>query len=392
MSKYIKNQSSTDPWIIDESSQTWLLGRKATISVTGEPAIVVPAGNDGNLIKLKGDLEASGAGSEGLHIEGDDTMVRIARSSRIEAEDGIYIASSGSVIKNAGVIDGGERGIGSDSTLDIVNSGRISGETAVSLLGDSTVTNAKGGVIDGGTVGIRISTFGGAEIVNDGRIISDGLAVLINSAGDSGLINTGRIVGDVQFGAGNDRIDIAQGRVTGQVAGGLGSDIYAIGRKTFDLVENADGGYDTVYASASHALGDAFEVLWLAGERSIDGTGNELSNELIGNIGDNVLKGKDGNDRIIGHQGDDLLIGGDGQDHFVFTPGDDRDVIEGFDVTSEYIALLDFGFNSFDDVQPFLKQKGDDTWIVLGDGDRIILRDIDASSLADGSIVFNVPM
>jgi len=392
MSKYVKTQDSTDPWIIDESSQNWLLGRNATITVTGEPAIIVAAGNDGNTIMLKGDLDANGAGSEGLHIEGDDTIVRTSRPSRIEGEDGIYNTSSGSLIRSAGVIDGGDRGIGSDAAIDIVNRGQISGDNAIALLGDSTVTNLKGGVIDGDAVAIRISTFGSAEIVNDGKIIADGLAIQVNSAGDSYLTNTGRIVGDVQFGSGNDRLDMVDGRITGQVSGGLGHDTYVIGKKPVDLHENMDGGYDTVYAFASHALGANFDVIWLGGDASIDGTGNGLDNEVYGNTGDNLMRGKGGDDRIIGHQGDDVLVGGSGEDHFVFRPGYDRDVIADFDVAQEYIALLEFGFDSFDDVQSHISQHGDDTWISLGGGDRLILKDADADSLTSANFVYNIPM
>lgn len=392
MSKYVKNQSSTDPWIIDESGMNWKLGAQATIAVEAEPAIIVAVGNDGNTIRLKGDLDAGGTGSEGLHVEGDDTTVRIGKSSRIDGEDGIYNTGSGSVIQNAGTIDGGERGIGSDAALDIVNRGRISGDTAISVLGEASVTNLKGGVIDGGSVGIRISTFGSAEIVNEGRIVGDGLAIQVNSAGDSDLTNHGRIVGDIQFGAGNDRFDMTDGRIIGQVSGGLGHDTYVVGKKPVDIVENAGGGYDTVYAFASHALGDNFDVIWLSGDRAIDGVGNALDNEVHGNSGDNLMQGKGGDDRIIGFQGDDVLEGGGGNDHFVFRPGYGKDIVTDFDVAQEYVALLEFGLDSFDDVQPHISQKGDDTWISLGSGDRIILRDVDAGNLTEANFAYNIPM
>lgn len=39
MSKYVKNQDSSDPWMIDESNQTWTLTKNATIAVVGEAAI-----------------------------------------------------------------------------------------------------------------------------------------------------------------------------------------------------------------------------------------------------------------------------------------------------------------------------------------------------------------
>jgi Ca2+-binding RTX toxin-like protein len=391
MSKYVKSQDSTDPWMIDESNQTWTLGKNATIAVAGEAAINIAAGNTGNTIKLRGDLDASGAGSEGLRMEGDGTIVQIRKSSLIEAEDGIYNNSAGSRIENFGIIEGTDRGIASDGAIDIVNKGKVSADAAVNLLGDSSVTNLKGGLIEGDTVGVRISTFGSADIVNDGKIVADGLAVHVNSAGNSTLTNNGKIVGDVQFGSGNDRIDTVDGKITGQVSGGLGHDDYVIASKKIDLFENAGGGYDEVTSYVSHKLRTNFEVLYLAGEDDLKGTGNGLDNSLKGNSADNILRGKGGEDRIDGAGGDDLMFGGSGPDTFVFKPYYDHDTIVDFDAAEDYVAILEV-FDSFDDVAPLISQHGSDTWISLGSGDRLILKDVDAGDLNEDNVVFNIPM
>lgn len=391
MSKYVKIEDSTDPWMIDESNGLWTLGKNATIAVAGEAAINIAAGNTGNMIRLKGDLEASGAGSEGLRMEGDDTIVQIRESSLIDAEDGIYNSSAGSTIKNSGIVAGKDRGIASDSAIDIVNKGKVSADAAVGVLGDSSVTNLKGGLIEGDTVGVRISTFGSANIVNDGKIMAEGLAVHVNSAGSSTLTNNGKIIGDVQFGSGNDRIDTAEGKIIGQVSGGLGHDDYVIASKKIDLSENFNGGYDEVYSYVSHKLGANFEVLYLAGEDAVKGTGNGLHNALKGNSTDNILRGKGGEDRIDGLAGDDLLIGGAGPDTFVFKPNYDHDTVVDFDAAEDYLAILEI-FDSFDDVAPLISQHGDDTWISLGGGDRLILKDVDAADLNEDNVVFNIAM
>ena len=49
-------------------------------------------------------------------------------------------------------------------------------------------------------------------------------------------------------------------------------------------------------------------------------------------------------------------------------------------------------FDSFDEVAPFISQHGDDTWISLGGGDRLILKDVDAGDLNEDNVVFNIPM
>lgn len=391
MSKYIKTQDSSDPWLIDESNGLWTLGKQATISVANEAAIQVGLGKNDNVIRLRGDLDAQGAGSEGLRIEGDGTSVDIARSSRITAEDGVYNTSTGSLIENAGFIDGGDRGIASDSGIAVINSGRIAGDAAITVLGEATVTNLKGGLIEGDSVGVRVSTFGSADIVNDGKIVAGGLAVHVNSAGDSNLTNNGKIVGDVQFGSGNDRIDTVDGRITGQVSGGLGHDDYIIASRKIDLSENLGGGYDEVTTYVSHKLRANFEVLYLGGENALKGTGNGLDNSLKGNSADNILRGKGGEDRIDGAAGDDLLIGGSGPDTFVFKPNYDHDTIADFDAAEDYLAILEV-FDSFDDVAPLISQHGNDTWISLGGGDRLILKNVDAAELNEDNVLFNIAM
>lgn len=392
MSKYVKNKDSNDPWMIDESNQVWTLGNKATIAVTGEPAINIAAGNDGNLLKLRGDIDAKGAGSQGLFIEGDNTTVRIRASSLIEARDGIYNTSAGSFIENKGVIDAKTRGIASDSDIDIVNSGRISADSAIAVLGEATITNLKGGRIEGDAVGIRVSTFGSADIINHGKITAEDSAIVVNSAGNSELNNYGKIVGDVMFGAGHDRIDSAEGKIVGKVSGGPGNDDYSIGSRKFNLVESFNSGYDRVFSSADHTLRKNFEELQLAGDKSVDGTGNGLNNMVRGNEGDNVIRGKGGNDYLGGNGGEDLLVGGGGGDYFIFNTSDGHDTIADLNIAKDDVALLVDGYDSFDDVAPHISQHGDDTWISLGGGDRIILKNIDADDVTEDTIIFNIPM
>ncbi len=70
------------------------------------------------------------------------------------------------------------------------------------------------------------------------------------------------------------------------------------------------------------------ERLTLSGSGNAAGTGNSLSNTILGNIGNNVLKGLggrdnmsggSGNDGLDGGIGNDTLAGGAGADAFVFS-------------------------------------------------------------------------
>ncbi len=60
----------------------------------------------------------------------------------------------------------------------------------------------------------------------------------------------------------------------------------------------------------------------------IDGTGNELDNQIWGTDGNNVLRGEGGIDDLIGYSGNDYLDGGNGPDRMWGGIGDDSYVID----------------------------------------------------------------
>ena len=95
--------------------------------------------------------------------------------------------------------------------------------------------------------------------------------------------------------AGNDRLDGGAG--ADRMLGGTGNDTYVVDNAG-DVVDETDGdGTDTVQSSISFSLADgahaigSVENLTLTGTASINATGNELDNVLIGNSAANVLIG-----------------------------------------------------------------------------------------------------
>ncbi|WP_421580909.1 calcium-binding protein [Shinella sp. M31] len=103
--------------------------------------------------------------------------------------------------------------------------------------------------------------------------------------------------------------------------GGGGDDTYIVSSKYDYTFEQANEGNDSVLSSYAGLteLFDNLENLILTGTADSKGTGNKLSNIIVGNGGDNVLKGKEGADKITGALGADDLYGGTGKDTFVFT-------------------------------------------------------------------------
>jgi Ca2+-binding RTX toxin-like protein len=138
-------------------------------------------------------------------------------------------------------------------------------------------------------------------------------------------------------GGGDDTLDGGGGVDT--LHGGQGRDTYFVDNILDQVIEGTDAGLDRVFASASHTLASFVEDLVLTGSDNLNGTGNELLNEIRGNDGNNILNGgagRDtmsawlGDDTLIGGLGDDILLGGGGVDVFVFNGNFGADTIEDF--------------------------------------------------------------
>jgi len=108
----------------------------------------------------------------------------------------------------------------------------------------------------------------------------------------------------------------------------LGNDIYVVDN-TFDIVvETADQGTDTVQSNSTYTLSSEVEKLTLLGIGSINGTGNELDNVIIGNSGNNILNGLLGVDTMIGGEGNDTYVVNNELDIVVETAGQGIDTVQ----------------------------------------------------------------
>ena len=128
--------------------------------------------------------------------------------------------------------------------------------------------------------------------------------VLLGSGNLSGTGNAGanRIEGN----SGNNTLDGGSGADT--LIGGSGDDTYIVSDTLAEIVEFSGGGNDRVQSSVSYTLSAEIEQLTLTGSDNIDGTGNELDNQITGNNGANVLDGGAGADTLRGGDGDDVYV------------------------------------------------------------------------------------
>ncbi|NBJ13270.1 PQQ-dependent sugar dehydrogenase [Microvirga arsenatis] len=111
--------------------------------------------------------------------------------------------------------------------------------------------------------------------------------------------------------------------------GGAGHDTYIVNGNGDEIIEEEDGGTDTVQSSATYSLVylEFIERLTLTGTAAIDGTGNGLDNEIVGNDAANILDGAGGKDAFSGGGGDDTYYVDSEDDSIVEANGKGTDTI-----------------------------------------------------------------
>lgn len=152
-----------------------------------------------------------------------------------------------------------------------------------------------------------------------------------------------------------------------QLQGGAGNDRY-LPDEMDTVLEQANGGTDTIVAAFTTMLAVNVENLELSGSADVDGTGNNGANSLTGNAGANVLDGKIGNDRLMGGAGNDTLVY-DAADTTLIAGGSDFDTLAvGAGLTLDLVARPDATLTGIE-----LVDLGDGAGLVLGADDILAL-------------------
>ncbi|MDD9908822.1 MAG: M10 family metallopeptidase C-terminal domain-containing protein [Ahrensia sp.] len=175
----------------------------------------------------------------------------------------------------------------------------------------------------------------------------------INGAGGNDVLVGGGGNDLIFGGTGNDIMN-----------GGSGNDIYFFnsGDTIIEATFSSGGGIDTMYSSTSTTIVTNVEILRLFGTDHLVGNGSAAPESIVGNSGNNLLRGFGSNDTINGKGGNDIISGGTGRDVIVGDTGADifnydnvnesrvgssnRDFINGFEHGLDRIDLSDIDANT----------------------------------------------
>ncbi|MBX3481721.1 MAG: FG-GAP repeat protein, partial [Caulobacter sp.] len=157
---------------------------------------------------------------------------------------------------------------GGDSGASYIILGHTTGLALDGTAGGETLTgSALGDTLNGLDGGDKLYGLAGVDTLNGG----DGADRLYGGTHDD-ILNGG---------AGNDLLDGGPG--ADEMTGGTGNDVYYVDNAGDTTTENPGEGYDIVRASLTWTLDDNIEGLQLRGVGDIDGTGNALANNIVGN-------------------------------------------------------------------------------------------------------------
>jgi Ca2+-binding RTX toxin-like protein len=328
----------------------------------------------GRVVISNSDFVGNGRGdarTHGIYVNKVGSLT-VTGSRFSDTDDGHHVKSraASTTVENSVLRDGPDASVYS---IDVSNGGQavIRGNTI-----HKGAASLNKHVIGFGTEGSR----GGDGILVEGNTFTSdqpGTSVLLNMTSA-----TARFVSNTENDADIVRWSSQAHTVSGTSSGGTTTPPPEDGG-------SADGGSTggAVQKSTSYTLGSGEVDLTLLGTSNINGTGNGLDNDIVGNPGANTLKGSGGNDLLKGMGGADKLYGDAGADRL--EGGDGNDLLSGG--TGADVLVGGAGADRFDfDAISHSTGSARDQIVdfARAQGDKIDLSGIDANTRVDGNQAF----
>ncbi|GAA6210052.1 hypothetical protein NBRC116601_33450 [Cognatishimia sp. WU-CL00825] len=183
----------------------------------------------------------------------------------------------------------------------------------------------------------------------------------------------------VEAQGGNDYIFSKANGAT--LVGGDGNDQYRLFKPDATIIEEEDGGHDTIWAWRSVEMPDNVEDLLFKG----------VSNwhTIKGNDLDNKITARGGTQAIDGGGGNDTLTGGAGKDSFYIEVGDGHDIITDFVAGEDVLTIWGAGLTSFADILALSTDTGTGVVITLSDDQSITLEGVALDDLDAADFLLN---
>ncbi len=214
--------------------------------------------------------------------------------------------------------------------IDTINFSNFTANQEISLL-ELTYSDI-GGLVDNVTIArgvvIENAISGAGNDVLVGNHVNNVLRANAGNDSLSGNLGNDTLYGglgdDTLFGGGGN--DVLYGEAGSNVLdGGTGNDTYYLTGVTNVVIEEGDGGIDTIRTTqTSIFLADQVENLVLTSTLGVFATGNIQGNVITGGTGGDTLFGVDGFDFLYGGAGNDSLDGGTGEDVIYGGSGNDN--------------------------------------------------------------------
>jgi hypothetical protein len=399
------SESFTTQFEVDRSNTRWVFEEGISGTNSSTYVIYEDVGFVGTEFALNCHL-ASETGFA-LYTFGTDTVIKIGENALITGQSGIALDGVNQSVENNGAISTIFGISVFTAGCHVVNNGIITGSaSAITVFGNDNVVENFGKMY-GNSIGVMLQGDGNQLTLHKGSelyatqyaiacqvqnnetqtitVVNEGLISAKNGTAFSGanqtdiVMNSGRMVGEVRLWGSDDTYDGRRGIAPDGVFGGFGDDTFIVDSNKTVLFENAVEGTDTIKSTVTISLSSAlygdqeFERLVLIGKKNTNATGNELENDIIGNSGDNILKGLGGSDTFV-------LLSKCGQD-----------VVADFTVGVDVIELT--GFKGITNQNDLLKnhvkfQNGD--LVIFAGKDEVRFDGVEKNELKDVDFVFDL--